>query len=181
MVAAANPFANHPELRDKISDPLASPMRTHDGKAGRYGKGARLAGRLVVFRQRARGRACRNPCRPSRNRSLGFRLRIFDVNPALRFEEVRRAHVPGYARQFILKDIYGGRGTVDKPGLMAALDKGPGCDGLAFRISRENIEEETKILWQRKTVPPILLSLSTPSARMIVSRLSRSWRTTKLT
>ena len=75
-------------------------------------------------------------------------------DPALQFEEVRRAHVPGYARHFILKDIYGGRGTVDKPGLMAALDEGPGCDGLAFRISRENIEEETKILWQRERIGP---------------------------
>ena len=75
-------------------------------------------------------------------------------DPALRFEEVRRVHVPGYARHLILKDIYGGRGTVDAPGLMAALDKGPGCDGLAFRICRENIDEETKILWQRERIGP---------------------------
>ena len=75
-------------------------------------------------------------------------------NPALRFEEVRRGHVPGYARRFILKDIYGGRGTVDVPGLMAALDKGPGCDGLAFRISRENIDEETEVLWRRERIGP---------------------------
>lgn len=45
-------------------------------------------------------------------------------DPAFRFEEVPRAHVLSYARRFILKDIYGGRGTVDAPGLMVALDKG---------------------------------------------------------
>ena len=31
-------------------------------------------------------------------------------DPAFRFAEVRRAHVPGYARRFILKDVYGGPG-----------------------------------------------------------------------
>jgi cation transport regulator ChaC len=75
-------------------------------------------------------------------------------DPAFRFEEVRRAHVPGYARRFILKDIYGGRGTIDAPGLMVALDKGPGCEGLAFRISRENTDEETEVLWRRERIGP---------------------------
>jgi cation transport protein ChaC len=67
---------------------------------------------------------------------------------------VRRAHVPGYARRFILKDIYGGSGTVDAPGLMVALDKGGGCDGLAFRISRANLDEETEVLWRRERIGP---------------------------
>jgi cation transport protein ChaC len=75
-------------------------------------------------------------------------------DPAFRFEEVRRAHVPGYARRFILEDIHGDRGTVDAPGLMVALDKGPGRDGLAFRISRENLEEETEVLWRRERIGP---------------------------
>ena len=75
-------------------------------------------------------------------------------DPTFRFEEVRRAHVPSHARRFILKDIYGGRGTVDAPGLMAALDKGLGCDGLAFRISRENIDEETEVIWRREKIGP---------------------------
>jgi len=75
-------------------------------------------------------------------------------DPGVRFEEVRRAHVPGYARRFILKDIYGGRGTVDAPGLMVALDEGGGCDGLAFRISRANLDEETEVLWRRERIGP---------------------------
>jgi glutathione-specific gamma-glutamylcyclotransferase len=75
-------------------------------------------------------------------------------DPAIRFAEVRRARVPHYSRRFILKDIYGGRGTVDAPGLMAALDKGPGCDGLVFRVLREHVEEETAILWRREKIGP---------------------------
>ncbi len=75
-------------------------------------------------------------------------------DPAIQFAEVCRAHLPGYARHFILKDIYGGRGTEDAPGVMAALDKGTGCDGLLFRITKENIDEETEVLWRREQIGP---------------------------
>ena len=78
-------------------------------------------------------------------------------DPAFRFVEVRRAHVPSYARRFILKDIYGARGTIDAPGLMAALDEGNGCDGLLFRIARESIDEETEVLWRREQLGPAYL------------------------
>ena len=37
---------------------------------------------------------------------------------------------------------------------MAALDRGPGCDGLLFRIERALIEAETEILWRREKVGP---------------------------
>ena len=79
-------------------------------------------------------------------------------DPAFRFTEVRRAFVAGYARRFILKDIHGGRGTLKAPGLMAALDKGPGCDGLLFKIPREIVNEETEILWRREQVGPAYLA-----------------------
>jgi cation transport protein ChaC len=75
-------------------------------------------------------------------------------DPALRFTEVRRARVEGYQRRFILKDIHGARGTREAPGLMAALDTGGECDGLAFRIDREAIELETDILWRREFIGP---------------------------
>ncbi|MFO1312716.1 MAG: gamma-glutamylcyclotransferase [Burkholderiales bacterium] len=155
MIAAADPFSFHPELRDRIADPLASPSRTlttaklaavskerglpmdwwHSDREREAERAEFLAGRraadLWVF---------------------GYGSLMWD--PALRFEEVRRAHVAGYARRFILKDIFGGRGTIDAPGLMVALDRGPGCDGLAFRIARENIEEETEVLWRRERIGP---------------------------
>jgi cation transport protein ChaC len=75
-------------------------------------------------------------------------------DPGLRFAEVRRAHVGDHARRFILKDVYGGRGTFSAPGLMAALDKGPGCDGLLFRIAADLVEEETAVLWRREQLGP---------------------------
>lgn len=78
-------------------------------------------------------------------------------DPGLYFAEVRRAHLPAHARRFILKDIYGGRGTRECPGLMAALDTapdGPGCDGLLFRIARSDIEAETEVLWRREMIGP---------------------------
>lgn len=73
-------------------------------------------------------------------------------DPAFHFDEVRRAHLPGHARRFILKDVRGGRGTPEAPGLMAALDAAPGttCDGLAFRIPADLVETESAILWQRE-------------------------------
>jgi glutathione-specific gamma-glutamylcyclotransferase len=75
-------------------------------------------------------------------------------DPALHFAEVRRAFVPGLARRFILKDDKGGRGTAEAPGLMAALDTGTGCEGLAFRIAAAEVDAETEILWRREMIGP---------------------------
>lgn len=75
-------------------------------------------------------------------------------DPAFRFAEVRRAHAPGHQRRFILKDVHGARGKEDEPGLMAALDTGAGCNGLAFRIAVDEVEAETEILWRREQVLP---------------------------
>jgi cation transport protein ChaC len=75
-------------------------------------------------------------------------------DPAFRFAEVRRGRAPDYARRFILKDLFGARGTRAAPGLMAALDHGPGCEGLLFRIAREHIDVETEILWRREKAGP---------------------------
>jgi glutathione-specific gamma-glutamylcyclotransferase len=67
---------------------------------------------------------------------------------------VRRARAVGHARRFILRDDKGGRGTVEAPGLMAALDIGDGCEGLAFRIRAGDVEVETEILFRREVVGP---------------------------
>jgi cation transport protein ChaC len=75
-------------------------------------------------------------------------------DPGFRFAEVRRGRVPHYVRRFIVKDIYGARGTAEAPGLMAALDTGSGCDGLLFRIARAHIDQETEILWRREQIGP---------------------------
>lgn len=155
MAAAANPFSYHPDLRDKISDPLTSPLRTFT--TAKVATIAKARGLPVDWWYSDSEREAERAETVAGHRDTDLWVFAYGSlmwDPALRFEEVRRAHVPGYARYLILKDIYGGRGTVDAPGLMAALDKGPGCDGLAFRICRENIDDETKILWQRERIGP---------------------------
>ena len=83
-------------------------------------------------------------------------------DPALRFAEVRRAFAAGHERRFILMDEKGGRGTKEAPGLMAALDTGDGCEGLAFRIREEDVETETEVLFRREAIGPGYLATFVP-------------------
>lgn len=155
MSAAEDPFSHHPELRERISDPLASPSRTlTTAKLASLSKEHGLPlDWWYSDSERESERAEFLAGHPDTDLWVfGYGSLMWD--PAFRFEEVRRAHVSGYARRFILKDVYGGRGTVDAPGLMVALDKGSGCDGLAFRISREYVDEETEVLWRRERIGP---------------------------
>ncbi|WP_146186114.1 gamma-glutamylcyclotransferase [Pontivivens insulae] len=83
-------------------------------------------------------------------------------DPALLFAEVRRGFAPSHARRFILVDSKGGRGTAERPGLMAALDDGEGCEGLVFRIAEDQVESETQVLFQREMVGPGYHALFVP-------------------
>jgi cation transport protein ChaC len=142
-------------LRDRIADPLNSPSRTlTTAKLANLAKTRGLPAdwwyaESVREAERAKTLA---DWRGADLWVFGYGSLMWD--PGVRFEEVRRVHVPGYARRFILKDVYGGRGTVDAPGLMVALDNGGGCHGLAFRIPRANVDEETAILWRRERIGP---------------------------
>lgn len=161
---AADPFARHPELRGCITDPMTSAMRSLDLAA--------LEARLTALglpvgwwhsdaeREASRAEAMEGRC----GRDLWvFAYGSLMWDPALRFAEVRRAHVPTHARRFILKDIYGGRGTRAAPGLMAALDDGPGCDGLLFRIAAGEVETETEVLWRREKMAPAYRPVFVPA------------------
>lgn len=75
-------------------------------------------------------------------------------DPGVAFAELRRAFAPGHSRRFILRDIWGARGSKDQPGLMAALDDGEGCHGLAFCIEADLVEDETRRLWAREAPGP---------------------------
>lgn len=151
----SDPFHKHPELRDKIADPLDSFFRTFSAES--------------VFAQRPELKWVLDELHSDetrediRKRALQGRkdddLWVFAYgslmwDPAFRFADVRRATLPGYARRFLLKDIYGGRGTKDNPGLMAGLDHGHTCEGLAFRIDKRHIETETEVLWRREMIGP---------------------------
>jgi cation transport protein ChaC len=150
-----DPFVHHPKLRNEITDPMSSPMRNFSP--------AMLAAKMEEmglpqnwWRTDETREAMRlETIAPHRNNDLWvFGYGSLMWNPAIRFSEVRQAHAPDHERCFILKDIYGGRGTIDVPGLMVALDKGTGCDGLLFKIDREDIEEETEVLWRREMIAP---------------------------
>ena len=74
-------------------------------------------------------------------------------DPAIRFSELRAALLAGYRRRFCLRSVLG-RGTPEAPGLMAGLDTGGECHGLAFKIESDAVDEESRILWRREMVMP---------------------------
>jgi len=75
-------------------------------------------------------------------------------DPAFHFAEVRHAVVEGYQRRMILKEWRGARGTREAPGLMASLDVGHRCEGLAFRIPQDRVDAETDNLFRREMIAP---------------------------
>ena len=160
MSAHLDPFSHHPELRDEIADPLQSFFRTFT-TADLAAKMQELGMSLKWWHTDDEREAMRiEALADHRDADLWvFAYGSLMWDPAFRFSEVRRARVPDHSRRFILKDVYGARGTFDSPGLMAALDKGSGCDGLLFRIAREHIEEETEVLWRREQVGPCYTSV----------------------
>lgn len=161
-----DPFLHHPELRDRIAAPEASFFRSFlpsDFDARMAALGRPPDWRYTDAEREARRRAALAG-------RLGADVWVFAYgslmwDPAFRFAEVRVGRVAGYARRFCLKDTWGGRGTAEAPGLMAALDHGPGCTGLAFRIAAAEVEAETEILWRREQISgayaPLFLPLST--------------------
>lgn len=155
MNTVNDPFVHHPELRGRITDPARSFFRDFDGRDF-FGRQPGLGWVVDLLRsdeQRAESRARTLDGRQDDDLWV-FAYGSLMWDPAFEFQQVRRARLEGYARRFILKDIYGGRGSRQQPGLMAALDKGAGCDGLIFRIARDRIKAETDIIWRREMVFP---------------------------
>jgi len=157
----SDPFARHPELRGRIVDPETSFFRDFS-----------IARLMALFPEIAdqldwmHSDAVREAYRAEALAGHAGDLWIFAYgsliwDPALRFREVRRARVAGFARRLILFDDGGARGTAEAPGLMAALDRdespGAACDGLVFRIAAADVDTETEILWRREMIGPAYL------------------------
>lgn len=149
-----DPFCHHPELRPLIKDPLASDLRNFEPQdlAVRHPE-LDISDFLVPKSAREAERHAYLAAHGAQDLWVfGYGSLCWD--PAFQFEEVRRAKVTGFKRRFIVADIYGGRGTKDAPGLMAALDHSPdvqgACDGLAFRINGKTLESETPQIWARE-------------------------------
>ena len=150
MPQAIDPFINHPELRGKIVDPRESNFRELD--LTRLDEKMRSRGAAAdwrhsdAYREKSR-RKTLDGVTPGDIWVFAYGSLMWD--PAFKFDEVRIAHLSSHERRFCLKSELG-RGTPEKPGLMAGLDDGQGCDGLAFRVPQEIIEEETQIIWRRE-------------------------------
>jgi cation transport protein ChaC len=90
-------------------------------------------------------------------------------DPGIRIMEIRTATLNGFHRSFCLKSRIG-RGSAERPALMAALDRGGTCNGLALRIPGEHVDRETEILWMREMVAgsyvPTFVTLETPQGRI---------------
>ncbi len=87
-------------------------------------------------------------------------------DPAIHFQEVRRARLGGHVRRFALATTIG-RGSPECPGLVLTLQPGAGdCEGLAFRVHHRLAENESRLLWRREMIRggycPALLPLDTP-------------------
>lgn len=157
-----DPFAHHPELRGKIANPEASFFRdfTFEGMIERFPE-------MAVHRDWPHKDEDREAMRAAVLNGHGDDLWVFGYgslmwDPALYFAEVRRAYLPGYERKMMLVDWRGARGTAEAPGLMAALDAGHGCDGLAFRIAADAVDTETRILFRREMLAPAYLARMVP-------------------
>ena len=86
-------------------------------------------------------------------------------DPGVFVEEYRYGTLSGWQRSFCMK-LEGGRGSHERPGLMAALDEGGRCDGVVIRIGADIVDRETGFMWNREmfggAYRPIFLAVETP-------------------
>lgn len=150
MQESIDPFVHLPALREKVVAPAESGHRNLDL--------AMLDEKMRQFGAASDWRHSNEFREMSRQKTLLNRwhddLWVFAYgslmwNPAFYFREVRCATVSGFQRKFCLKSELG-RGTPERPGLMAGLDVGGACHGLVFRVARADLEEETRIIWRRE-------------------------------
>jgi len=166
MNMSNDPFCHLPHLRPLIADPSGSRYRSMD--MSEMDQAMRNAGYPDTWRRsEAEREATRVDALKGRtDRDLWvFAYGSLMWDPAFHFKEIRTARLTGYHRRFCLRTRLG-RGSFENPGLMAALDHGGACNGLTFRIERDAIEAETRILWSREMMmlayDPVVLDVATP-------------------
>ncbi|MGB7300899.1 MAG: gamma-glutamylcyclotransferase [Burkholderiaceae bacterium] len=150
MPVDTDPFRYQPYWRDKIADPNGSRFRkmslaSIDQKmiAAGFDKNWRL-----TDEQREANRVDTLNSGPGGDLwVIGCGSLIWD--PGFLFDEVRLGAVTGFERRFCLYSVLG-RGSPDKPGLMVAFDPGTTAQGAVFRIPRDKIEHESRLIWRRE-------------------------------
>jgi cation transport protein ChaC len=69
--------------------------------------------------------------------------------PEFDFDARRAAQVHGYHRRLCLHSVHY-RGTHDCPGIVAGLDRGGSCLGMAYRIAAARVPQVFGQLWERE-------------------------------
>lgn len=149
-----DPFRHHPELRNLITPPERSYFRDFDPAALEQqlaGTGVEPNWRYPDDLRNALFREMLATLPDGDIWVFGYGSLIWD--PAVNFAEVRHAYAPDYERRFILVDEVA-RGTPACHSVMAALDCGQGCNGLAFRLAAATREVELEIIWRRERIGP---------------------------
>jgi cation transport protein ChaC len=162
-------FRHVPMLHGKIQDPETSRFRDMHDRYAELDRAAAEQGRENWRLSHEAREATRVDALAGREGRdvwvFGYGSLIWD--PAVRFDEVRRAVASGFRRRFCMH-LEGGRGSPERPGLMASLDRTEGriCDGVALRIPAARVTEETRIMWMREMITgayvPAFIPLSTP-------------------
>ena len=82
---------------------------------------------------------------------FGYGSLIWD--PGFKFEASELAEIKGYKRSFSMWSIHH-RGTVDRPGLVLALEKSPNqkCKGVAFQVSPKHSSQVLYYIRDRELV-----------------------------
>jgi cation transport protein ChaC len=70
-------------------------------------------------------------------------------NPEFEFDRRVPARVYGYHRKLCLRSVRN-RGTPECPGLVAGLDRGGSCAGIAYRVPAESVRAQFARLWERE-------------------------------
>lgn len=167
MLLPADAFRHVPALAGEIIEPEKSYFRRARERLALFDRLAQEQGFPPGWRLTHEAReATRAKALAGREDDLWlFAYGSLMWDPAVHIVEIRRATLRGYHRRFCLKMTMG-RGSPEKPGLMAALDRGGVCDGLAFRIPREHVDRETEILWAREMLTgsyvPSFVAVETP-------------------
>ncbi|MFC0227294.1 gamma-glutamylcyclotransferase [Serratia aquatilis] len=106
---------------------------------------------LLTTEQRSASLACTLSRRPDNCPVWVFGYGSLMWNPVFESEEVRPATLQGWHRAFCLR-LTAGRGTLNQPGRMLALQEGGQTAGLAFRLPENTLREELELLWKREMI-----------------------------
>ena len=172
MFLASDAFRHLPALCRLIVSPQSSAMRLSDERFAELDAQALLESWPPGWRMEHDAReANRHAVLSGRLTQdlwvFGYGSLIWD--PAVEVAEYRPGTLTGWRRKFCMR-IEGGRGTRERPGLMAALDEGGHCEGVVLRIPAALVDQETNYMWRREMFAgayrPVFREIATPLGKI---------------